>query len=98
MSKKKQKGVEPRSERADRRKGAKDGTESERRRPKGSKHDVCDRRASTPVGANNKTKMKDIFLDVFFLCLKKQKESNREASAPTGEKVPKMAPNNLAKA
>jgi len=65
---KKQKGDEPRSERADRRKGAKDGNESERRRPGGSKHDVCDGRASTPVGANNKTKLKDIFLDVFFLC------------------------------
>ena len=51
---KKTKGVEPRSERADRRKGAKDGTESERRRPGGSKHDVCDRRASTPVGAIQK--------------------------------------------
>ena len=51
---KKQKGVEPRSERADRRKGAKDGTESERRRPGGSKHDVCDWRASTPVGAIQK--------------------------------------------
>ncbi|MDD5834228.1 MAG: hypothetical protein PUD00_03240, partial [Treponema berlinense] len=45
-----------------------------------------------------KTKLKDIFLDVFFLCLKKQKESNREVSAPTGGKVPRMAPNNLAKA
>ena len=45
-----------------------------------------------------KTKLKDIFLDVFFLCLKNKKESNREVSAPTGEKVPRMAPNNLAKA
>ena len=68
---KKQKGVEPRSERADRRKGAKDGTESERRRPGGSKHDVCDRRASTPVGANNKAK-RHLF-GCLFLCLKKQK-------------------------
>ena len=37
---------------------------------------------STPVGAIQK----------------KQKESNREVSAPTGGKVPRMAPNNLAKA
>ena len=72
---KKQKGVEPRSERADRRKGAKDGTESERRRPGGSKHDVCDRRASTPVGAiQKKTKLKDIFFGcLFFMSKKKQK-------------------------
>ena len=34
-----------------RRKGATDGTVSERRRPGGSRHDVCDQRASTPVGA-----------------------------------------------
>ena len=96
---KKTKGVEPRSERADRRKGAKDGTESERRRPGGSKHDVCDWRASTPVGANNKTKLKDIFFGcLFFMSKKDKKESNREVSAPTGEKVPGTAPNNLAKA
>lgn len=29
---------------------------------------------------------------------KDKKESNREVSAPTGEKVPGTAPNNLAKA
>lgn len=34
----------------------------------------------------------------FFYVKKNKKESNREVSAPTGEKVPRMAPNNLAKA
>ncbi len=64
-------GVEPRSARADRRKGATDGTGSEQRRPGGSKHDVCDQRASTPVGAKiNKRELRHSFRVSFFYARK----------------------------
>jgi len=51
-----------------------------------------------PLELYKKNKSKRHLFGCLFLCLKKQKESNREVSAPTGEKVPRMAPNNLAKA
>ena len=51
-----------------------------------------------PLELYKKNKAKRHLFGCLFFMFKKQKESNREVSAPTGEKVPRMAPNNLAKA
>ena len=69
-----------------RRKGATDGTVSERRRPGGSRHDVCDQRASSPVGAKNKNRGKRHSFGCFFFIRDRKTESNREASAPARRK------------